>query len=105
MRELSAVCLSILNGNATPQEFRNFAARAVNAGHTDASGRGVDPTAAIADDYIVQEWVRRIVLVIPHLRAYHGEARAWLERRSNGKPLGYEGRIPFNICLGGEVIV
>lgn len=102
MRELSDLCISIMSGTARPQAFRNFAGRAVNAGYTDSGGRGVDSTACFLHDDGVDEWVRRIALLLPHLRAFHGEARGWLERRDSGKRDGLDGRIPFNIFLGGE---
>lgn len=103
MHELSTICTRIMARNVPPQAFRNFAARAVNAGWTSAlDGRGVDRDACFLHDRGVEEWARRIVLLLPSLRAYHGEARAWLERHQMKDERGaYEGRIPFNIFLGG----
>lgn len=103
MRELASICLSIMTGNARPQAFRNFAARAYNAGWRSADGRGIDPTACCLHDEGVEEWARRITLLLPHLRSYHAEARGWLARHemTPGADLQMEGRIPFNIFLGG----
>ncbi len=100
MRELADICRSIMTGNARPQAFRNFAARVHNAGHTDADGRGIDPTACFLHDEGVEEWARRIILLLPSMRQWHPEARVWLERHQV-KADGLDGRIPFNLFLGG----
>jgi len=94
MRKLCWVVDAVLRGEATAQNFRDFAADAIRKGYP------VRSDVVSAPDAVVEAEVRFIALAIPTMARHHGDARAWLTERM-GKPTTMDGAFSWNIMCGG----
>ena len=67
-----------------------------------AKGLPVDPEMLFAPDFVLESEARYACLAIPSLRAWHGDARAWIEVKL--KKVVKEGSLAWNMAVGGTVI-
>jgi hypothetical protein len=97
-QRLKETVIGIMSGTAHPFALCDVGAKAIH------EGLPVHADILFAPEAVLRDEARFICLCFPTLRAFHGDARAWLARRLKRPEEAIVGSIPWNLAIGGVAI-